>query len=69
MNASDLLISLGGIRHCAEEWNVSFFSLRQAAYRNKLPVKLWPRILDSCKKKGVQWSAEDLMWLWIRGKQ
>ena len=69
MNASELLIALGGIRQCAEEWEVSFVALRQAAYRNKLPVKLWPKILEACKAKGMGWDAEDLMWLWIRGKQ
>ena len=69
MNASELLVALGGIRQCADEWGVSFVGLRQAAYRNKLPVKLWPRILESCKRQGVNWDAEDLMWLWIRGKQ
>jgi len=61
-----LIERLGGIRECATAWGVEVKPLRQAVYRGALPVKLWPQVLDRCREHGVECTAEDLMWLWIR---
>jgi hypothetical protein len=67
-SASKLIDSIGGLRACAEAWDVTWVALRQAAYRGSLPVKLWPKVLERCREQGVNCTAEDLMWLWIKGR-
>lgn len=67
-SVAKLIDSIGGLRRCAEAWGVEWVALRQASYRNALPVKLWPKVLERCREYGVECTAEDLMWLWINRK-